>query len=118
MDNLVRLAKRLIIKSTHHQHHHACLIFKKSRLISTGYNQLKTHTKSLHPFKSLHAETHAIINAGDIDLKGCTAFIYRERRDGTMGNSRCCPSCEESLRTVGITDIIYSTEDGLISEAI
>ena len=33
-----------------------CVIVRGSKVISVGTNNIKTHPRSTHPFKSLHAE--------------------------------------------------------------
>lgn len=103
------LAKRIASKSDHHLHKLGCVIVKKNRIISMGWNEMKTHSKSNHPWKFVHAEFKAILNVDPEELKGSTAYIYREHKDGSPALSKPCPHCLHALESVGIKKICYST---------
>lgn len=114
----LKFAQKLALRSDHKQHRLACLIVKKDRLISFGYNQLKTHTHSPHSYKSTHAEFHAVWGENPKDLKGSTAYIYREHLNGEFALARSCPSCYNMLKSVGIKNIIYTVENGIKEESL
>lgn len=110
------LAKKLAIKSSHHAHKLGCVIVRNNKVVSVGWNQLKTHPKSTHPFKTLHAEMHAVLNQNMDDFKSAEAYIYRETKHGELALSRPCQYCEQALHHVGIKMIHYTTIDGFNTE--
>lgn len=112
------LAKKARLSSDHHQHQMACIIAKGNKLISIGVNKLKTHPASQHPYRSLHAEVSALIKADPNELIGAQAYIYREKKNGELGNSRPCNSCFLALQEAGICSIFYCTENGFKEEKI
>lgn len=96
----------------------SCVIANKNQIISVGFNKYKTSPKSTHPYRMIHAELDAILDNKFADLNGCTAYIYRETRDGTPALSRPCPSCMQTLKLAGIKKICYSIENGFKEEFI
>lgn len=112
------LAKKLTAKSTHHSYNMSCVIVKKNRVVSLGYNQLKTHSKSTHPWHYIHAEFHAMLNTPLSDLQGATAYIYREHKDGSPSLARPCNSCYKMLQMAGIKKICYSSNGSYIEEKL
>lgn len=104
------LAKKLSTRSDH-RHKLGAVIVRKNRIISFGWNETKTHSKSNHPWKALHAETSAIIYANPKELIGSEIYIYRELKDGTPADSRPCEFCMKLIRQVGI-ETIYFSKDG------
>ena len=105
------LAKRLTSLSDHHQHSIGSVVVKKNKVISVGYNSLKTHTQSPHAFKSTHSEFKACWGVDPIDLKGASIYIYRQRRNGSLALARPCSSCYSFLKSVGIKYIYYTDYD-------
>ena len=92
----------------------AC-IAKANRIISVGYNRQKTHTKSRHKYKWLHAEMDAILRARE-DLRGATIYVVRVRKNDTLGRSMPCRECMSWLAEVGIKKIIFCDQDGGLLE--
>lgn len=105
------LAKKLSKKSTH-QFQLACVIVKKNIIISLGVNSIKTHPKSLTPYRMTHAEVDAVASANIEDLNGATAYLYRENKAGDNAISKPCPYCEMLLKRVGIKTVYYTVEGG------
>lgn len=106
------LAKKLSQKSTS-KFKLGCVIANKSRVVCLGHNFMeKTHPKVPSIWKTLHAELHALIGTSYVDTKGCTAYIYRETKDGKPANSKPCPMCENALRLAGIKNVYYTDYDG------
>jgi len=106
------LARKLSKKSTHHQHQLACVIVHKNRVVSMGWNQKKTHSKSIHKFKMLHAEIHALLGCTYDELKGCVAYVYRETKNGQPAMSKPCTTCEIALKLAGIEKVYYTSDEG------
>lgn len=90
----------------------SCVIVDKNRVVSVGYNKCQTHPKSNHGYKQLHAELGAIIGMEYSELKGCTAYVYRENKQGEPRMAKPCPTCEAALREVGIKKVCYSIVGG------
>jgi deoxycytidylate deaminase len=89
---------------------HGSVLFKNRRLISRGYNRIKTHptAKRHYDFPYIHAEFDAIIKAKQ-PTKHCTLAVVRINNAGDLLNSRPCKSCLEFMRKHQITTVIYST---------
>lgn len=112
------VAKKLSKFSDHQQHHLACVIVNKNRIITSACNQMKTHPASIHPWKFLHAEIASLIGIDLEKTKGCTAYIYRENKQGTMSMAKPCPACMEALKLAEIKTIIYTVHGGWVEEKI
>ena len=110
------LCKTLIKKSTHHQHHLSCVIVNKNKIISMGWNQIKTSPKSPHKYNMLHAEIHALLGVPYEKLKGCKAYVYRQDKNGNLAISKPCKACETALKLAGIKKVYYSTKNGYTEE--
>ena len=107
-----------------------CLVVYGHRIISTGYNSEKTNPLQKRynqvRFKedtphSIHAEIDALshlLNNKDIDFSKVKIFVYRERKDHSLGNSRPCKSCMKLIKDLGIKNIYYTTTDGYCHEKI
>lgn len=89
-----------------------CVIADKNRVVGVGFNDMgKSHPKTLDPWKTLHAEVHALIGL-DIDCsKGCNAYVYRETRDGRPANAKPCNGCKTALKLAGIKKVYYTTSN-------
>lgn len=106
------LARKLSKKSDHPKFQLGCVIVRGNKIVSIGFNQLKTHPKSVTPYRQLHAELSAILDIDKRTLAGCQAYVYREHRDGTLAVSRPCQYCQAALTAVGITQVFFTDEDG------
>lgn len=88
------------------------VIVKGNAEISVGFNNMKkTHPKSPHPFKTIHAEFDAILGVDPADLEGATIYVFREFKDGTRAMSKPCEFCEAALRSAGIHVCYYTGHD-------
>lgn len=124
-DRLIQYMRKLAISSSYPNFKVGAAIFFKKKIISTGLNQGKSHphVKERGPDYSLsvHAELHAIFKAEKRNpnmLKGSTLVVYREDREGNIKSSRPCPMCMERIKAVGIKFIVYSTEQGMVTEKV
>jgi deoxycytidylate deaminase len=82
------------------------IIVKGNRILSRGYNKLRSHTKSTHPYRNLHAEIDAILRART-SLRGATMVIGRISRSGALLDSRPCEFCLQAISDANINDIYY-----------
>lgn len=114
----LKLLKKLKDQSTHPTHRMSVVIAQKNQIVSIGFNKYKTSPKSNHPYRMIHAELSAILDNKFVDLKGATAYIYREHRDGTFALSRPCKYCMEALKVAGIKKICYTIEQGTKEETL
>lgn len=108
-EQLLALAKHASKKSDHHSHHIGCVIAKGSKVLGIGWNVLKTHPKSPHAYKSIHAEFMAAIKA-DMEISGATAYVFREQKNGVWATAKPCKYCWQFLMDSGIKEVIYSFE--------
>jgi len=111
------VAKSISKHSDHPHHKLGAVISRGNRVISLGFNKNKTHTKSNHSWKRLHAEISAIIKARQ-DVTSCHIYIYRETKDGQMAMARPCRSCMEAIKEAGIKKIFYSSTNGFLEETM
>lgn len=116
-DYFLTLAKKASKKSDHHQYHMGCVIARGSKVLGVGYNVMKTHPSSPHEYKSIHAEFMAFINAGR-DVRGATAYIFRQQRNGVMAMAKPCESCWKFLMDQGVKKVVYSFEGSFRQEKL
>lgn len=114
----LKLLKKLRSLSDHPLHKMSCVIANKNQIISIGFNKYKTHTASRHQYKMIHAELAAILDNKFADLKGTTAYIYRENRHGEQALAKPCPSCMETLKLAGVKKIVYTIDKGVKEEVL
>lgn len=107
-----------------------CVVVIGSKVVSVGYNQLKTSPvqKEYNKYRTyrqehipdhihndtLHAEIDALNKCSYLDYDWKTAEIYigREDRAGNSKLAKPCPACLEAIKQRGIKRIFYTTEDG------
>lgn len=111
------IAKSISKHSDHPHHKLGAVISKGNRVISLGFNKNKTHTRSNHNWKRLHAEISAIIKAKQ-DITNCYIYIYRETKDGQIAMARPCCSCMQAIKEAGIKKIFYTSSEGFLEESI
>lgn len=89
-------------------------LYRKNKLISLGYNSNKTHPKLISYFKYpyQHAETSAILGAGDLCHNGII-FVARLMKCGKIGLAKPCNSCFKVIYDNNIKQVYYTTYDGV-----
>ena len=98
-------------------------------IISTSFNQAKSHPiqkhynkkrdKTAHEWSYLHAELSAILKVKNKEqLRGATIFVARTKQDGNSGMARPCAACMQAIIDSGIKKIVYTTEDGVAEEKV
>ena len=103
------VAKRISERSTHHTHKMGCVIARKGHILGVGFNTNKTHPKSPHRYKSIHAEFMAALNAG-YEIKDATVYVFREHKNGHWSMAKPCQDCWKFLMECGVKDVVYSFE--------
>lgn len=99
-----------------HRFRVGAVIYLRDYRLGWGHNEhLKTHTKSPHPFKSIHAEFAAVLRSasrcGDSSLgeRGVSIYVHRLKLDDTSGIAKPCEWCQKMLDQAGIQNIYWST---------
>jgi deoxycytidylate deaminase len=104
---IFKTTKKLSEKSDHHTHKFGAVIAFKNIIISHGWNKLKTHPKSTHPWKHIHAEMDAIFKAKG-NTVGATLYVTRVSTQGNLNNSKPCPFCMSLIVAAGIKKVFYT----------
>ena len=126
------VAKEMSKLSTFHRQHVGCIAVYRKCIISTGVNSNKTHPlqKKLNNIRfpedysphTLHAEISTLLPISnlDIDWSKVSLFIYRGRKrcSTPYGLARPCPSCMAYIKSLGIKDVYYTSNDGFIHEVL
>ena len=125
-----KAARAMSELSDYPRHHLGCVIVDKHRIVSSGYNS-NTKCDSLQAKMDIerhgvfcpgkvHAECAALspILKNKIKLSNAELYVYREHKDGSLANSRPCPSCMKLIKEAGIRYINYTTEDGYEIETL
>lgn len=122
--SLSLLPKAKLSRTTKNKFFHFAFGFRKNRLIGIGQNNPeKTHTQALilsqrfnlnteHPY--LHAETDLISRLWgkyyiDSSLK---MVVLRLNKRGQLRCSKPCEKCEQIIRSLGITKLWWSIDNG------
>lgn len=109
------LLARKISKSSDYKFKIGAVLVKKNKILSFGYNKPhKTHPRSPHPYKTIHAELDCILNLKEKDIKNSEIYIYREHANGRLANAKPCSYCLSLLKSLSIK-VIYFTNDNSIS---
>lgn len=112
------LARKLSKKSEYH-HQLGAVVVKKGKVIGIGFNKPnKTHPKSNHPFKTIHAEFDAMWGASKEDLAGATIYIYRDDAKEEPAMAKPCKYCESLIRLAGLETICYTTNGNYKEEIV
>ena len=95
------------------------VIFKGSRIISSGHNGIRSVSQIKDKFKkyenSLHAEQAALMNIDWNKVKGCSILVMKiSPSKGILSMSKPCEICQKLLEHIGIKTIYYSNEKGEI----
>ena len=95
------------------------VIFKGSRIISSGHNGIRSVFQIKNKFKkyenSLHAEQSALMNIDWSKVKGCSIPVMRNSPSKRiLGMSEPCETCMGILNHVGIKNIYYTNHKGEI----
>lgn len=105
-----------------------CVITLKNEVISVGYNTRKTHPfQAKHSTKAgnklaicMHAETSAIIKImhSGVNFSRVKIYVYRQGMTGNKLLARPCKICMGMIKSLGIRNIYYSTNNGYAFEKL
>ena len=123
-----RAAKAVSELSDYPIHKVGCVVVRGHRIISSGHNhkhkcnplQAKLDTEKYKvpcPGK-LHAEIMALLPLmkSKVDLKGCSIFVYRQHKNGTLAMAKPCSSCQKVIKQLGLKKCFYTIESGYAVE--
>jgi deoxycytidylate deaminase len=97
----LELAKRLCKKSTHKQHHHACVVTIGGAIVAVGYNHETTH-----------AEINALKKLWPNHRKNVKLYSFRFSKGGKWAMAKPCIRCEKFIRDSGVKIVYYTDKDG------
>lgn len=93
------------------------VIFKGSRILSSGHNEIrgngKIHPKYKNFDNTLHAEQSAILDLKDWDnARGANILIIRLNKSGLFSLAYPCPMCQSFIRFLGMSKVFYTGRGG------
>lgn len=109
-----RIASKEALKSTFRKHRLGAVIVKGNRILAVGHNQLRP--SAITKTDTLHAEAAAILKLLKErrlhDLAGASIYVTRFTKSGRIGMALPCTSCQELIRSVGISTVHYTNDTG------
>ena len=102
-----KMAKEVSKFGKDKDHKLGCILVHKGKVISKGYNSYKTSSAVYNPFKTLHAETHALLQVKG-DISGAVLYIHREIACGQLALSKPCYFCHKMIKERGIKKVYYT----------
>ena len=125
-DKIFPLLMRVAESSDHHRYRLAAAVVIRGRVISFGYNRMKTDPMQAKYCVNkeriyMHAEIHAIKNAlrhiSVDELKRATLLVLRTREDTASGwgMAKPCEGCMRAIAEFGIRNVKYTNDEGLIT---
>ena len=95
------------------------VVFKGSRILGSGYNEIR-HCSKINPkYKkydcSIHAEQKALLSCKDwVKVSGSSILVVRINKRGEFLLSKPCNMCMNMINHLNIKNLYYSTSDGQI----
>lgn len=117
--------------STFHHQHVGSVVVSGHKVISTGCNSMKTNPlqhkynkyRGFDDYESSiacqHAEVSALsclIGKYGVDWENLDIYVYREKKDGSLGCSRPCKACSRLIKDLGIRRVYFIDENGNYTE--
>lgn len=102
--------------NSEHRFRLGAVVFNKKHILGSGYNDhIRTHPKSPHPYKTIHAEFAAVIdslsNNWPSRVSGSSLYVVRLKADNSLGMAKPCKYCQFMLSQVGIRKIYWSVDE-------
>lgn len=117
--NIIKEGISQLQKSNYYPYRHSAVVFKSSRIYSSGCNAIRSH--SIHKRycdyeHSLHAEQAALSGLDWKKLKGSSILILRSNVNNLtqFHMARPCPMCLQLIKHIGFSWCYYSNPEGLI----
>lgn len=134
INHYLNLAHNACYYSDNHRARLGSVIVYKNKVISIGwnvenktnplqeeYNRLREYDIDVNKTKSsIHAEFAAMLKIKhmNIEFNKVNLFVYRIRKDESVGYARPCAACMGFAKKLGIKNIYYTTNDGWAYERI
>lgn len=101
----------VLAKKSKMAHKHSCIILRKGKIVSEGYNYPIEHF--CHKY-SLHAEIVALTGIKNMPrrwVKECTMFVFRisNSEPNAFKLSKPCEDCQKAILSSGIAKVFYSS---------
>lgn len=78
-----------------------------------GHNSYNSHPlTAFYEYPHMHAETHAMIEAGTDFINGYSLFVTRIRKDGRQTMAKPCKHCIALMKHVGLKNVYYTNWEG------
>jgi deoxycytidylate deaminase len=89
------------------------VLFKGSKILSTGFNTNKTHPKVMKYFKHgrVHAEFDCLLHADPNDIVGASIYVLRMNKQGETVIAKPCPMCAKMMKEFGVEEAFWSTSE-------
>lgn len=114
----MNIAKKLSYKSRF-RYKMGCVIANGNEIMGLGVNNpYKTHPRSNNRVNTIHAELSAILNSRKEDLTNCTAYVYRESKEGFPAIAKPCIFCQDLLKQMGIKEVYFTDKEKGIKREI
>ena len=108
--------------------HIGVVVTIKNNIIAAGCNKRKTHPmqKEYNKYRNfdadtmdfIHAEVDALLKVKNLDLRYADVYVYRELHNGKYGMARPCVACMWYIKSLGIRNIYYTTDEGFAYEKL
>lgn len=123
-------AAKAMSQMSNHRCHVGSVLVMGHKIVGSGCN---SSTKCHRVQAEIDQRRYGVICSGKVhaevdtlipflkkreDLSSATLYIYREKRDGSIGMARPCVGCMEIIKQCGIKKIAYSTDDGFAKEIL
>ena len=112
----VEIAKNIDIGDINPRTRHFAFIINKNKIISQGFNTLKTHPFLLkYGYRSnckVHAEASAIIKSNTFNHKNNKMITFRFDKSGNLNQGKPCKYCQNILNLVDMKEVWYSDLKG------
>lgn len=121
----IEIAQSMADLSTFDRVKIGAVVVNRKTIISSGFNQMKTHPLQKernkrrevhkHNCSAVHAEVSALSKVRNVP-QGSILYVSRKTLGGDSGMCRPCPACMSVIRESGINTIVYTTPDGISVE--
>lgn len=114
----LRMAKAALKQTKFPRKPVGCALIKGPKIL-LGANSLKTSPLAVELGSRkgrIHAEVSVLKNLDN--NHGGKLYVYREKKDGSLGLARPCDSCMKIIQSKGIKTIFYSTPNGFAKEKL
>lgn len=114
---IVKLCISEMEQSEHPLYKMGAVVFKGSRIISSGHNQFRSSNIPSQYKKfddTLHAEQAAILGVEWKRMKNSSILVMRMNQSGNISMAYPCNYCYESIVYIGIKWIYYTNRQGEI----